>query len=128
MLKRFLAGAALASVLVTAAAFAAEPENAEPQKAEPPMAEPQKPAPQKSAAAPDASRTGPRTLDDINIEGQIAVPQVLFITARDQRRLVDFQHRRYLRSGRQLGEQTVLPQRIVLTGTPALESRKESHP
>jgi len=44
------------------------------------------------------------------------VPQVLFITARDQRRFMEFQHRRYLKTSRMVGEDTVLPSRIVVTG------------
>src|SRR5882672_5250818 len=46
---------------------------------------------------------GPRTLEDIHIEGEIPVPQVLFITARDQRRFLQFQHRRYLKTSREIG-------------------------
>jgi hypothetical protein len=76
----------------------------------------------RSAAAPvKAPATGAhepaaaRTLDDIHIAGEIPVPQVLFITARDQRRFMEFQHRRYLKSGRQLGEASQLPDRIVVT-------------
>ena len=57
-----------------------------------------------------------RTLDDIHIEGEIPVPQVLFITARDQRRFLEFQDRRYRRTSRKIGEDTVLPSRIVVTG------------
>jgi hypothetical protein len=57
---------------------------------------------------------GPRKLEDIHIEGEIPVPQVLFITARDQRRFLDFHHRRYLRTSRELGEATTLPSRVVI--------------
>lgn len=69
------------------------------------------------AATPAArtARTASRTLEDIHIEGEIPVPQVLFITARDQRRFMDFQQRRYLRTSRQLGEATLLPSRVVAT-------------
>ena len=68
-------------------------------------------------AAPKASAGTPengagRTLNDIHIEGEIATPQVLFITARDQRRIVDLQHRRYLETSREVGERTILPSRI----------------
>jgi hypothetical protein len=83
--------------------------------------------PAKAATAPQAAKAAPRRLEDIRIEGEIPVPQVLFITARDQRRFLDFRHRRYLKNSRQLGEQTVLPQRIQLTGDPVTEIRKESH-
>jgi hypothetical protein len=69
--------------------------------------------------------TAPRTLDDIHIEGEIAVPQVLFITARDQRRILDFQHRRYLETSRQIGEGASFPTRIALLPNPTIETRKE---
>ena len=69
---------------------------------------------------------GPRRLEDIHIEGEIPVPQVLFITARDQRRFLDFQHRRYLRTSQQVGEQTVLPSWIGVTGNHPTDARKEN--
>ena len=73
-----------------------------------------------------AGREGPRTLQDIHIEGEIPVPQVLFITARDQRRFLDFQHRRYLRTSQQVGEQTALPSWIGVTGQQPTDERKEN--
>jgi hypothetical protein len=69
------------------------------------------PAPPKSSAGAPETGAG-RTLNDIHIEGEIATPQVLFITARDQRRIVDLQHRRYLETSREVGERTILPSRI----------------
>ena len=68
-------------------------------------------------ASAKSKAEGPRTLDDIRIEGEIAVPQVLFITARDQRRFMDFQHHRFLRTSRQIGDSTALPSRIAVTET-----------
>ncbi|HTK31958.1 MAG TPA: hypothetical protein VL332_08355 [Candidatus Saccharimonadaceae bacterium] len=62
--------------------------------------------------------TGPRTLGDVHIEGEIAAPQVLFITARDQRRFVEFQHHRYLSTSRELGARTAFPTRIVSDAPP----------
>ena len=59
-------------------------------------------------------RVGPRTLDDIHIEGEIPVPQVLFITARDQRRFMEFQHHRYTRTSLELGRSTAMPSRVVV--------------
>jgi len=77
------------------------------------------------APAATSANAGPRKLQDIHIEGEIPVPQVLFITAREQRRFVDFQQRRYLRTSRELAEQTYFPARISLVGTP-YEARKET--
>jgi hypothetical protein len=82
-----------------------------------------------SAAARPRSRTGaaPRRLEDITIEGEIPVPQVLFITARDQRRFMDFQHRRYLKTSLQIGQEAVLPSWIgVSTKQPARPATETS--
>ena len=71
------------------------------------------------------SRVAPRTLDDIHIEGEIPVPQVLFITARDQRRFMEFQHHRYTRTSLELGRGTAMPSRIVIP-EPGPAARKEN--
>jgi hypothetical protein len=73
-----------------------------------------------TGAASTRAASGPRTLSEIHIEGEIPAPQVLFITARDQRRFMDLNHRRYLRLSREVGERTVLPTRIDVTGTRAI--------
>ncbi len=71
------------------------------------------------ASAPWARPVGTaRTLDDIRIQGELPVPQVLFITARDPWRMLEFQHHRYLRAGAQLGQATVLPGWIVVSQDP----------
>lgn len=70
-------------------------------------------------------RVAPRTLDDIHIEGEIPVPQVLFITAREQRRIMGFQHQRYARTSLQLGEATPPLSGVVVT-RPAAVPRKET--
>jgi hypothetical protein len=49
------------------------------------------------------------TLDEINIEGEVAVPRVLFITARDRERFHDPLHRLYLRSSTELGRDMRFP-------------------
>jgi len=93
-----------------------------------PAAQPAAPAAKQPAPRADAKATGPRTLQDIHIEGEIPVPQVLFITARDQRRFVEFQTQRYLKTSQQVGEQTAFPSRIVVTGAPAAAPAKETAP
>jgi hypothetical protein len=86
-----------------------------------------KPAPATAAAKTQpAKKEAPRTLQDIHIEGEIPVPQVLFITARDQRRFLDLQHRRYLKTSQQVGEQTVLPSWIGVASPPPTDARKEN--
>ena len=67
--------------------------------------------PPATATTPEPARdpAGPRTLDEITIEGEIPVPQVLFITARDQRRFLDLRHHRYLKNSQRVGETTVYP-------------------
>jgi hypothetical protein len=86
-------------------------------------------APARARVAADTGaarpRVAPRTLDDIHIEGEIPVPQVLFITARDQRRFVEFQHHRYQRTSLELGRATPSPSRLVVTD-PKPVQRKES--
>lgn len=84
--------------------------------------------PAATVAEPSRARASQasRTLEDIHIEGEIPVPQVLFITARDQRRLMEFRHRSYWRTSRKLGEDTVFPSWIVVTGaSPTLERRND---
>jgi len=67
-------------------------------------------------------------LEDIHIEGEIPVPQVLFVTGRDQRRFMDFQHRRYLKTSLEVGKATVLPSWITLVGNNPVDARKETTP
>jgi hypothetical protein len=64
-------------------------------------------------AAEHRSGKGPRTLDEITIEGEIAVPQVLFITARERKHYQDFLHRNYLKNSRELCRETPVPVRLA---------------
>lgn len=57
----------------------------------------------------------PRRLEEIRIEGEIPAPQVLFVTARGQRHLVRFHHRRYLPSSVQVGQAATLPTRLAVS-------------
>jgi len=54
-------------------------------------------------------------LEATRIEGEIPVPQVLFITTRDQRRFLEFQHHHYLKTSLELGRATPGPTRLVVT-------------
>jgi hypothetical protein len=72
----------------------------------------------KPDAAPARTVAAPRRLEDIHIEGEIPAPQVLFVTARDQRRFTRFHHHRYLKTSTQVGETTLLPNRVALTSPP----------
>jgi hypothetical protein len=69
-------------------------------------------APTAARASKPRSGKGPRTLDEITIEGEIAVPQVLFITARERKHYQDFLHRNYLMSSRELCRDTPVPVRL----------------
>ena len=77
-------------------------------------------------------RVAPRMLDDIRIEGEIPVPQVLFVTARDQRRFMEFQHHRYQVTSLELGRATPGPSRLVVTTprrtTPSPDKAKQEDP
>jgi hypothetical protein len=64
---------------------------------------PAKPAPRKDAV---------RTLDAIRIEGEIDVPQVLFITARDTRRFRDGTGTRYLATSGDVAKSIPAPARL----------------
>ena len=79
-----------------------------------------------TAPAANATPAGPRRLDDIHIEGEIPVPQVLFVSAREQRRFLDFQQARWLRSARQLGESTPVPTTVVRSTNPVTRA-EETH-
>ena len=85
------------------------------------------PKPTTAAKAP-AGTAGPRRLEDIHIEGEVPVPQVLFITARDQRRFLESHHDLYLRTSRELGESTPLPARVVLTPAPGAPAAPATTP
>jgi hypothetical protein len=68
------------------------------------------------AAAPRS--TGVRTLDAINIDGEIAVPQVLFITARDVRRYRDGLSLKFQLNAIEAGRSAVLPSRLRVVQQP----------
>ena len=76
-------------------------------------------APDSTRAGRPAARTGVvRTLEAINIEGEIAVPQVLFITARDVRRYRDGMGLKFQLNAIEAGRSTVLPSRLRVVQQP----------
>jgi hypothetical protein len=84
------------------------------------------PRPRVAGTATATPPSLPRRLRDVHIEGEISVPQVLFITARDQRRFMDFQHHRYLQTSVQLGAATPLPRWVAVTHDAPNSPRKET--
>ena len=92
--------------------------------AKPAAARPARPGADSLARSAPGGRSTPRVLDDIHIEGEIPVPQVLFITAREQRRFMEFQHHRYARTSLELGRGTAMPSRVVVP-EPGPAERKE---
>jgi len=64
-----------------------------------------------------------RTLEAINIEGEIAVPQVLFITSRDVRRYRDGLRANYRRSTLDVARSFDTPVRLRVVAQP--EQHKE---
>ena len=70
-----------------------------------------KPAATVKAAPPKTTPTT-RTLDAIRIEGEIDVPQVLFITARDYRRFRDGAPSRYQTTSADIAKSIPLPNRV----------------
>ena len=71
-----------------------------------------KPVTRAVKAAAKAPTTSPRTLDAIRIEGEIDVPQVLFITARDYRRFRDATPARYQTTSADIAKAVPLPNRV----------------
>jgi hypothetical protein len=65
-----------------------------------------------------------RTLEAINIEGEIAVPQVLFITSRDYPRYRDRMRWRYRMSSLDVARSLELPTRLRIVAQP--EPTKEA--
>jgi len=88
--------------------------------------------PLRADAAPESAagtgRAAPRRLEDIHIEGEIPVPQVLFVTGRDQRRFLEFHPERYLKSSVEIGRETLLPSHFLLVGMRPSTVRKEIAP
>ena len=82
----------------------------------------QAPAP---AAKADKGAKGIRTIDAINIEGEIAVPQVLFITSRDNRRYRDGLGKSFRMGTLDVTRSTVMPSRLCVAGKSEPESSKE---
>ena len=108
-------------------AFAAPPSTT-------PSAPPKKPAAVEStapkqapapAAKADKGAKGVRTIDAINIEGEIAVPQVLFITSRDNRRYRDGLGKSFRMGTLDVTRSTVMPSRLCVAGKSEPESSKE---
>jgi len=76
------------------------------------------------AAAPDTHREKTvRTLETITIEGEIAVPQVLFITSRDQPRYRDGLASRFRPGALDVARATRMPVRMRVVAN--MESPKE---
>jgi hypothetical protein len=91
------------------------------------------PSPQKAAAKTVAqnekkasqSRTGAiRTLDAINIEGEIAVPQVLFITSRDYPRYRDGLRFEFRESKLEVARSLDLPARLRIVAQPKINKEE----
>lgn len=86
-----------------------------------------------TAAPPSAPSTSPkktgsagiRTIDAINIEGEIAVPQVLFITSRDTRRYRDGLGKNFRTGTLDVTRSIVMPNRLCVAGESGSEPFKE---
>lgn len=83
-------------------------------------------APQPTAAKPAATtKGGIRTIDAINIEGEIAVPQVLFITSRDNRRYRDGMGKNFRMGTLDVARALATPNRLCVAGKSGTETLKE---
>ena len=72
-----------------------------------------------SKKAAGAAAGAIRTIDAITIEGEIAVPQVLFITSRDNRRYRDGIGKVYRKNTNELARSLKAPDRVCVAGTTA---------
>jgi hypothetical protein len=79
-----------------------------------------KPAGKAKATAPSI-----RTIDAINIEGEIAVPQVLFITSRDNRRYRDGMGKNFRKGTLDVTRSIAIPNRLCVAGESGSVSSKE---
>ena len=70
-------------------------------------------------ASPKKGAGAIRTIDAITIEGEIAVPQVLFITSRDNRRYRDGIGKLYRKNTAELARLLRAQDRVCVAGTPA---------
>jgi hypothetical protein len=66
----------------------------------------------KAVATPSKTASSTCTLDAIRIEGEIDVPQVLFITARDYRRFRDGTPAKYQTTSAAIAKSVPLPNRV----------------
>jgi hypothetical protein len=80
-----------------------------------------------NAAPPStAAKERARRLEDVYIEGEIPVPQVLFVTGRDQRRYFDFQHQRYLQQSLEANRKAAAPTWVRVVGNRPISGRKDA--
>jgi len=91
--------------------------------AAPTTAPAKKPVATAKPAAP-AVKPAPRTLDAIQIEGEIDVPQVLFIQARDRRRFRDGTGKGYLAGATDVARCT-MPDRLRVVARPETVKEEE---
>ncbi len=77
-----------------------------------------RPAGKAKATAPSI-----RTIDAINIEGEIAVPQVLFITSRDNRRYRDGLGKNFRMGTLDVARSLASPHRLCVAGQSGTESK-----
>ncbi len=77
------------------------------------------------AAPPQGQTEAVRTLDAINIEGEIAVPQVLFITSRDYRRYRDGLGSNYRMTALEVARPDGLPTRVRVVATKRQHKEEE---
>jgi hypothetical protein len=121
MMNRVCIFAALCVVAMATASVSAPPATESQKK--PAAAASQATTPEK--ARPTAAGKGIRTIDAINIEGEIVVPQVLFITSRDNRRYRDGLGKNFRMGTLDVARSLAMPNRLCVAGQSGTESLKE---
>jgi len=84
-------------------------------------------APVATAAEAAPKKDAPRTLSDIQIEGEVDMPQVQFITARERYRTHDFHHRRYMKSFEQIGRAYRSTRRVSIASSSVDSAAKKEN-
>lgn len=122
MTNRVCILAALCVVAMATASISAPPATATEKK---PAVAPSQPTTTEKKPATTAAKGGVRTIDAINIEGEIAVPQVLFITSRDNRRYRDGLGKNFRMGTLDVARSLVAPDRLCVAGKSGTETLKE---
>jgi hypothetical protein len=107
---------ALCVATLSATAVAQSPTATSKKSAAPDSTLHKRPVAKVTPKAASGTKGGIRTIDAINIEGEIAVPQVLFITSRDNRRYRDGLGKNFRKGTLDVARSLEAPNRLCVAG------------